>query len=77
MGRTPALMSTNITENPYAFRNEMRFKTRSVLLVPYGVVTASYVGPKLSNSIPREYKECDFLHEFKAKIKTCYPQKCQ
>ena len=58
-----------IIENPYVSRNETKFKSRNVHTVRYGIKTASFVAPKIWNSIPRSYKECSFVNEFKAKIK--------
>ena len=46
-----------------------------VTTVIYGVETASYARPKIWNSIPRECKECDFLNEFKARIKNLVSKK--
>ena len=63
-----------ITENRYAFQSEVRFKSRNVQPVGYVIEIASHVGPKIWNSIPGKYKEYDSLNEFKAKIKTWYPE---
>ena len=40
--------------------------------LPYGIETASFVAPRIWSSIPRSYKECSFVYEFKAKIKFWY-----
>ena len=40
--------------------------------LPYGIETASFVAPRIWSIIPRSYKECSFVYEFKAKIKFWY-----
>ena len=66
-----------ITENPYAFRNEIRVKARNVHTVRYGFETAPYSEPKMWNSIPREYKVFDTLNKCNARSKNWYPGKWQ
>ena len=65
-----------IIENPYDLRNETKFKSRNVHTVRYGIETATFVAPKIWSSIPRNYKECSSVNEFKAKIKSWYPENC-
>ena len=63
-------------ENPYDLRNETMFKSRNVHTVQYGIETASFVAPRIWSSIPRSYKECSSVNEFKAKFKFWYPEIC-
>ena len=65
-----------IIENPYDLRNETKFKSRNVHTVRYSIATASFVAPKIWSSIPRSYKECSSVNEFKAKIKSWYLENC-
>ena len=65
-----------IIENPYDLRNESNFKSRNVHTGQYDIETAPFVAPKIWSSIPRSYKECSSVKEFKAKIKFWYPENC-
>ena len=58
-----------IIENPYNLRNETKFKSRNIHTVRHGIEAASFVAPIIWSSIPRNYKECSSVKEFKAKIK--------
>ena len=55
---------------------ETKFKSRNVRTVGYGIETASFVSPRLWNSIPKEYKERNSTNKFKVKVKFCYPENC-
>ena len=76
LGLAPEIMKnvSPIIENPYGLRNETKFKSRNVHTVRYGIETASFVAPRIWSSIPRSYKECSSVNEFKAKIKFWYPE---
>ena len=78
LGIAPDIMKnvSPIIENPYNLRNETKFKSRNVKTVRYGIETASFVAPRIWSSIPRSYKECSSVNEFKAKIKFWYPENC-
>ena len=78
VGIAPDIMKNvfPIIENPYDLRNETKFKSRNVNTVRYGIGTASFVAPRIWSSIPRSYKECSSVNEFKAKIKFWYPENC-
>ena len=78
LGIAPDIMKNvfPIIENPYDLRNETKFKSRNVNTVRYGIGTASFVAPRIWSSIPRSYKECSSVNEFKAKIKFWYPENC-
>ena len=71
-GIAPAIMNNifEFNDNPYSLRNDTAyFKSRNVRTVRYGIETASFVGPRIWNSIPFEIKEPTSLHIFKSKIK--------
>ena len=78
VGIAPDIMKNvfPIIENPYDLRNETKFKSRNVNTVRYGIGTASFVAPRIWSSIPRSYKECSSVKEFKEKIKFWYPENC-
>ena len=78
LGLAPEIMKNifPISENPYDLRNEIKFKSRNVHTVRHGIETASFVAPKIWSCIPRSYKECSSVNEFKAKIKSWYPENC-
>ena len=64
-------------DNPYSLRNDTAyFKSRNVRTVRYGIETASFVGPRIWNSIPKEIKESASLQIFKSKIKSWTPKNC-
>ena len=65
-----------IIKNPCDLRKEAKFKSRNANTVRYGIETASFVAPRIRSSIPRSYKECSSVNEFKAKIKCWYPENC-
>ena len=78
LGIAPDIMKNvfPIIENPYDLRNETKFKSRNVNTVRHGIETASFVAPRIWSSIPRSYKECSSVSEFKAKTKFWYPENC-
>ena len=78
LGLAPEVMKIffPIIENPYDLRNETKFKSRNVHTVRYGTEAVSFVVARILSSIPRSYKECSSVNEFKAKIKFWYPENC-
>ena len=78
-GIAPAIMNSvfELNDNPYSLRNDMAFfKSRNVHTVRYGIETASFVGPRISNSLPQEIKESTSLQILKSKIKSWTPKNC-
>ena len=63
-------------KNPYNLRNETKFKSRNVRNVRYDIETASFVAPRIWSNIPRNYKHCSSVNEFKVKNKFWYPKNC-
>ena len=61
---------------PYNLRNVTKFKSHRIRTTKYGIETPSYIGPKLWNSLPSEYKDLNSLKEFKTKIKKWIPINC-
>ena len=63
-GIAPAIMKNifEFNDNTYSLRNDTAcFKSRKVRTVRYGMETASFVGPRIWNSIPLEVKESTSL----------------
>ena len=57
-------------EKTYSLRTTTHFRSRKIRTAKYGIETPSYLGPKLWNLVPNEYKTIESLEDFKAKIKT-------
>ena len=56
-----------IVERPYALRNELKLKSRKIHSVKCGIDTASFVGARVWNSLPSDFKECKLLELFESK----------
>ena len=57
-------------ECQHPLRNELRFKSRNICTVRYGIEIAAFVGSRIWTNMPNERKESTSLNEFKSKIKT-------
>ena len=57
-------------EKPHTLRTASHFRWKRVRGRP------SYLGPKLWNLVPNEYKSITPLADFKAEIKTLVPENC-
>ena len=77
-GLSPELMNDvfEFIEKPYSLRTTSHFRSRKIRTTKYGIETPSYLGPKLWNLVPNEYKTIESLEDFKAKIKTWVPENC-
>ena len=75
---SPELMNDvfEFIEKPYSLRTTSHFRSRKIRTTKYGIETPSYLGPKLWNLVPNEYKIIESLEDFKAKIKTWVPMNC-
>ena len=78
MKLAPEIMNEvfDIIESPYPLRNELRFKSRNIRTVRYGIETADFVGSRIWSYIPSEIKEITSPNEFRSKIKTWKPERC-
>ena len=76
-GLSPQLMSDvfNFIEKPYFLRITSHFRSRRIPTTNYGIETP-YLGPKLWNLPPNEYKTIESLADVKAKLKTLGPENC-
>ena len=77
-GLSPELMNDvfEFIEKPYSLRTTSHFRSRKIRTTKYGIETPSYLGPKLWNLVPNEYKTIESLADFKAKIKPWVPENC-
>ena len=59
MKLTPEIMNKgfDIMESPYPLRNELRFKSRNIRTVKYGIETAAFVSSRIWSYMPSELKE--------------------
>ena len=78
MKLAPEIMNEvfDIIESPYPLRNELRFKSRNIRTVRYGIETAAFGGSRIWRYMPSELKESTSLNEFRSKIKTWKPENC-
>ena len=76
---SPTLMKDIFPERviPYDLRNMNPFKTSNVKTVYNGTETLSYRGPRTWALVPDSIRNATSLSEFKTKIKTWEPQRCE
>ena len=60
----------------YDLRNISDFAARRIKTVRYGSESLSYLGPRLWNILPDEYKMMQSVKDFKAKIRSWVPENC-
>ena len=63
-------------EKPCSLRRTLHFRSRKTRTAKYGTEIPSYLSPKLWNHVPNEYKTIESIADFKAKIKTLFPENC-
>ena len=63
-------------EKPYSPRTTSYFRSRKILTTKNGIETPSYLGSKIWNLVPNEYRTIESLADFKAKLKTWVPENC-
>ena len=51
-------------EKPYSLRTTSHFRSRKIRATKYGIETPSYLGPKLWNLVPNEYKTMEITYRF-------------
>ena len=66
----------DIIESPYPPRNELRFKSRNIRTVRYGIETAAFVGSRIWSYMASELNESTSLNGLRSKIKTWRPENC-
>jgi len=77
-GYNPPLLSEifRFIEPSYNLRKFNSLERTNVKTVKYGTETLSWLGPKIWNLLPAEYKNCESLQTFKAKISTWKTTEC-
>ena len=60
----------------YDLRNNSDFAARRIKTVRYGSESLSYLGPRLWNILPDEYKKIQSGKDFKTKIRSWVPENC-
>ena len=68
---------TNEAICEYDLRNTSDFAARRIKTVRYGSESLSYLGPRLWNILPDEYKNLQSVKDFKAKIRSWVPENCR
>ena len=63
-------------KKPYYTLATSHFRSVKIQTTKYSKETPSYLGPKLLNLVPNEYKTIESLADFKVKIKTWVPENC-
>ena len=66
----------DIIESPYPLINQLRFKSRNIGTVRYGIEAVVFVGSRIWSYIPSELKDSTSLNEFRSKTKTWQPENC-
>ena len=62
--------------NNHILLERLRFKSRNIRTVKYGIETAAFVGSRIWSYMPSELKESTSLNEFRLKMKTWKPENC-
>ena len=77
-GISPVIMDDifQTREGIYGLRNMSQFKQHCVKTVHFGTESVSFLGPKLWQILPQEYKNIDDIDVFKSRIKGWVPQNC-
>ena len=65
-----------IIECSYPHGNELRFKSRNIYTVSYGIETVAFVDSVIGTYIPSEIKKSTLLNKFGSKVKTWKPENC-
>ena len=73
---SPEIMNEvfDIIEYLYPIRIDLRFKSRNIRTVRYGIEIAALVGSRIWSYMPCELKESTSLNEFRSKLKTWKPE---
>ena len=62
-------------ECPYPLRNELRFKSRNIRTVRYGIETATFVGFRIWSCVLSKLKDSASLNKFSSKNKNLETRK--
>ena len=78
MKLAPEIMNEvfHIIGSPNPLRNELRFKSRNICTVRYGIVTAAFCGSRVWSYMRSKLKKSISLNVFRSKIKTWKTENC-
>ena len=78
IGCAPDIMKEvfQIDNRNYNFRHDFLITRHNVRLVYYGTETASFIGPKIWDTLPNSFKEAASLKSFKENLKRWIPENC-
>ena len=78
IGCAPDIMKEvfEIDNRNYNFRYDFLITRHNVRLVYYGTKTASFIGPKIWDTLPKSCKEAASLKSFQENIKFCILENC-
>ena len=78
MKLAPEIMNEvfHIIGSPNPLRNELRFKSRNICIVRYGIVTAAFCGSRVWSYMRSKLKKSISLNVFRSKIKTWKTENC-
>ena len=78
IGTAPEIMNDvfDLFEPSYNLRNDFKLRSHNIHTVSYGTETLSFIGPRIWNTVPSEYKNVRILKEFKDRIKSWAPENC-
>ena len=78
MKLAPEIMNEvfHIIGSPNPLRNELRFKSRNICTVRYGIVTVAFCGSRVWSYMRSKLKKSISLNVFRSKIKTWKTENC-
>ena len=78
MKLAPEIMNEvfHIIESPNPLKSELRFKSRNICTVRYGIITAAFCGSRVWSYMPSKLKKSISLNVFRSKIKTWKTENC-
>ena len=78
IGCAPNIMKEvfEIGNRNYNFRHDFLIKQCDIRSVYYGTETASFIGPKIWNTLPNSCKDATSLKSFKVNLKWWIPESC-
>ena len=65
-----------IENQNYNFSYDFSVKRCNIRSVYYGIETASFIGPKIWDTLPNSCKDATSLHSFKVNLKRWIPENC-
>ena len=69
-----AIFETNYRN--YSFRHHFLIKRCNIRFAYYGTETASFIGPKIWDTLPNSCKDATPLNSFKVDLKRWIPENC-